>query len=496
MRRISFPFLLALGACALAANCKSSDNNTPVDGGAGGGGSASQGSSASGGKSSTGGTTSESRASGGSGGASAGSGGTTIQESSSKVRDGAVPDGPGQGGVMSSGGQTGSAGAPDAGAGTGGMAGADAGFLTGPGGVRAACSPPAGYRNLFVEVLGKTDSEVAAKLDKMVQQLFHGTSEQKIYYEMGTNQAQIYDTGNGDVRSEGQSYAMMMAVQLGMRTEFDKLWNYAASCMRQSNGTFTWSMEQESCKAKQTGFAPDGEEYFAMALLLASRRWDTSTGVDYAVEAKKVLTALATQLMFSKDPACVYYTMNSGNSDASYVLPLFYSEWACFDSENAALWKAALTHARDPFFRNACNKTTGLASERSALDGKPQDDFGPDSWRVPMNIMMDYNLNYADAEWQASYAKTHAAFWIKEGLTSYGDRYGLTGDRKNPGHGPGMDGVNAMLAFALPPGDANAKALVQRAWDVPLQTGSYRYYNGCLQLLSFLHTSGRFRLFY
>jgi oligosaccharide reducing-end xylanase len=115
---------------------------------------------------------------------------------------------------------------------------------------------------------------------------------------------------------------------------------------------------------------------------------------------------------------------------------------------------------------------------------------------VPMNIMMDYNLNNADADWQTGYAKTHTAFWVKEGLSSYGDRYSLSGEKKDPGHGAGQDGVNAMLAFALPPGDANAKALVQRAWDVPMQTGQYRYYNGCLQVLSFLHTSGRFSLLY
>lgn len=56
--------------------------------------------------------------------------------------------------------------------------------------------------------------------------------------------------------------------------------------------------------------------------------------------------------------------------------------------------------------------------------------------------------------------------------------------------------MNALLAFALPAGDANAQALVQRAWDVPMQTGQYRYYNGCLQVLSFLHASGKFSLFY
>jgi endo-1,4-beta-D-glucanase Y len=85
-----------------------------------------------------------------------------------------------------------------------------------------------------------------------------------------------------------------------------------------------------------------------MALLLASRRWDTSTGIDYAAEAKKVLKAIATQDIFGKNPACVYFAQLSGNSDPSYVLPLFYTEWACFDADNAALWDAAATLAGDP----------------------------------------------------------------------------------------------------------------------------------------------------
>jgi oligosaccharide reducing-end xylanase len=524
VRSISFPFVI-IAACGIATGCSRSsggDVDAAFGGRGGSGGSSSSGGApGEGGTSATGGTTTHASSGAGTGGLT-GTGGTQMADAAQGQDDGpsadrplspdlVPPGGSGQGGIAGSGGKPGSGGttAGTGGAGgttgRGGSSGLDGGTtvtgsggttVTGTGGTRAACSPPAGYRNLFVEILGKTQTEVDAKLDKMVQQLFHGTTDQKIYYELGSDQAQIYDIASGDVRSEGQSYGMMMAVQMGMRTEFDKLWNYAASCMRQSNGTFTWSMQQGACTAKQTGFAPDGEEYLATALLLASRRWDTSTGIDYAAEAKKVLKALATQLMFSKDPACVYYTMNSGNSDASYVLPLFYAEWACFDAENGALWEAAATHGPKTFFHNACNKTTGLASERSALDGTPQDDFGPDAWRVPMNIMMDFNLDNADADWQTSYAKTHAAFWVKEGLTSYGDRYSLAGEKKNSGHGPGQDGVNAMLAFALPAGDANAKALLQRAWDVPLQTGQNRYYNGCLQTLAFLHTSGRFSLFY
>jgi oligosaccharide reducing-end xylanase len=489
VRSISFLFISVFAVSGLVGGCKGSSGAPATDSGLGGsagngGAPANGGSVGTDGLASTGGRQTTALGGAGTGGAPS-SGGAPASGGAAGASDGGVdvpsasPDG--KGGLAGTGGTTATGGA----SGKGGS-GVDGG---------RACSSPAAYRNLFVEILGKTQTEVDDKLDKMVQQLFHGTSDQKIYYELGTDQAQIYDVNNSDVRTEGQSYGMMMAVQMDMRTEFDKLWRYAATCMRTSNGTFNWSMQQGACTVKQPGCAPDGEEYFAMALLLASRRWDTSTGIDYAAEAKKVLKAIATQNIFGKDPACVYFAQLSGNSDPSYVLPLFYTEWACFDADNAALWDAAATHARKTFFRNACNKQTGLASEHSALDGTPQDDFGPDSWRVPMNIMMDYHLNGADADWQSSYAKTHAAFWVKEGLASYGDRYSLSGEKKNPGHGAGQDGVNALLAFALPAGDANAKALLQRAWDVPMQTGQYRYYNGCLQVMSFLHASGRFKLF-
>ena len=82
-----------------------------------------------------------------------------------------------------------------------------------------------------------------------------------IYYELGGDQAYILDTGNNDVRSEGQSYGMVIAVQMDMKEEFDKLWNYAAACMLQPNGLFAWQMNAGSCTPISTNHAPDGEEH-------------------------------------------------------------------------------------------------------------------------------------------------------------------------------------------------------------------------------------------
>jgi oligosaccharide reducing-end xylanase len=60
-----------------------------------------------------------------------------------------------------------------------------------------------------------------------------------------------------------------------------------------------------------------------------------------------------------------------------------------------------------------------------------------------------------------------------------------------------LAGVNAMLAFALP--TADGKQFLQAAWDAPIPSGTGgngRYYDGCLYLLSMLHMSGKFRLYY
>jgi endo-1,4-beta-D-glucanase Y len=389
------------------------------------------------------------------------------------------------------GGGTSSAGTASGGVGSGGSA-----AVVGAGATRAACSAPSGYRNLFTEILGKTQSDVDSKLEKVVQQMFHGTGDQPIYYELGSDQAYIVDVNNDDVRSEGMSYGMTIAVMMDMKTEFDKLWRFATARMRQQNGLFAWQVTT-SGSVISNGAAPDGEEYFAMALMLASRRWGDSTGTNYGSEAKAVMKAMATQDEFNSNPVIVQFGPWNEFSDPSYVLPLFYSEWACFDSANAELWQDATTYGRT-FFQKTTDPNTGLAPYQANWDGSPRagnGDFNADSWRVPMDIMMDFNLNHAD-DWQVEWAERMAAFWVKEGLDSYGGGYTLSGTKTSDGngHGAGLTGVNAMLAFALPPADG--EPFLQRAWDVAIPTGKYRYYDGCLYMLSMLHMSGKFNLFY
>ena len=392
-------------------------------------------------------------------------------------------------------------------AGTGGMGGMGDVAGSGSGGsggtgpiepdMRAACTAPDRYPNLFSEVLGVAAADVQAKMTSTVQQLFHGTGpDQAIYFELSSNPAQAYvqDINSNDIRSEGQSYGMFIAVQMNMHTEFDKLWAYAKGCMQQPSGVFAWQMTVNSCSPISTGQAPDGDEYFAEALRLASLRWGDDGAVDYGAEARKVMGAVAKQ-DFVSNPAVVKFSQNSNFSDPSYVLPLFYSEWACFDTANATLWQNATTYART-YFPKVINAKTGLAPYQSNFDGSaygPGNTFNADAWRVPMNVMSDYVFNGVGT-WQADYAATNAAFWVSQNLATYGGYYSLDGTPSSSYHGAGLTGVNAMLAFGLPAADATP--FLQAAWDTATPTGQYRYYDGMLYMLSMLYLTGTFSMFY
>jgi len=155
------------------------------------------------------------------------------------------------------------------------------------------------YRDLFADA-GYSAVETQAKIDRAFQQLFHGNAlSERVYFEAGANAngplAYMTDWANNDARSEGMSYGMMIAVQLNKKREFDALWNWSNTYMlvtdpkNPSVGYFAWSMNTDGTP-RSTGPAPDGEEYYAMALLFAAHRWGNGTGIyNYQQQAERIL---------------------------------------------------------------------------------------------------------------------------------------------------------------------------------------------------------------
>ena len=117
------------------------------------------------------------------------------------------------------------------------------------------------YRNYFLE-MGYKQSDI----DKKVQEAFDNvfTGPHKCYFEVGDSMAYISDVKNQDVRTEGMSYGMMIAVQWDRKDIFDRLWRWCTKYMQHHdgdlNGYFAWSCRTDGSRNSQ-GPASDGELY-------------------------------------------------------------------------------------------------------------------------------------------------------------------------------------------------------------------------------------------
>ena len=106
-----------------------------------------------------------------------------------------------------------------------------------------------GTENLFAKLLGKSDAEVDEKVVTAVNRFFGiGTGDPaelirdsgyRLYYELPQDptMAFIWAADSNDVRSEGMSYGMMIAVQMNMQRQFDRLWKFARTFMQYPSDT-------------------------------------------------------------------------------------------------------------------------------------------------------------------------------------------------------------------------------------------------------------------
>jgi oligosaccharide reducing-end xylanase len=423
----------------------------------------------------TGGVPDSSSSSGGGGGGSSGSGGSSGGSSDGSGGGTSSGSGGSSGGTTSSGG---SSGGKSSSGGSGGGSTSSSGGLPGDGGPTTpatGCTPPANYENLFVTLLGHTQADSDAKVTAAWSQLFNPSGANTIFYNgPGANESYVEDIADNDVRTEGMSYGMMVAVQLNHQTEFDRLWTFVKNHMLQSSGQITWHVSTSGGSVGASGGAPDGDEYFATALIFASKRWGDSSGkFNYSQEATSVLNMIRTQ-DFNQSAHLVAFFAGSGNTDGSYVLPAFYQVWSCFDTANKPFWDSAVTAARS-FFQAAAN-SNGVIPDQSSFTGQSLGGAGSDALRCVANIMMDHNFFNADP-WQTTYASEYGAYRKSSGASS-----------------TAMLACDGLLGFGLPA--STGKPFVQSLWSATIPTGGYRYYDGALYMLGLLHVSGTFQLYF
>ncbi|ALS99884.1 glycosyl hydrolase family 8 [Lacimicrobium alkaliphilum] len=382
------------------------------------------------------------------------------------------------------------------------------------------------YPNLFAGA-GYSQADIDNKIASAFTQLFYGDRDtQRVYYQDGHNshgpKAYIEDINNQDVRSEGMSYGMMIAVQLDKQQEFNALWNWAVSHTYQDDpshpayGYFAWSVRPDGTIIDPMP-APDGEEYFATALYFASVRWGDGEGIfNYQAQADNLLTHMrhreiitgttikgqqsATNL-FHPEYAMVRFTpdlAHSEHTDASYHLPAFYEVWARVGPKaDRAFWKRA-AHASRDYFSLAAHPKTGLTPDYGNFDGSPwaapwrpeSKDFRFDAWRTAMNWSFDWSWWRQDPR-ARQLSDRLQAFFASEGLDNYVSQYSLDGKKLDNAQTTGLVAMNAVASLAAT--RPVAEDFVHALWQQSIPAGRHRYYDGMLYMMALLHVSGQYQ---
>lgn len=379
------------------------------------------------------------------------------------------------------------------------------------------------YPNVFREA-GYSQAEIDKKVARAYYDVFEGPN--RVYFDVGDSMGYVSDLKNHDARTEGLSYGMMVAVQLDKKEVFDRIWRWSKKYLQHQQGPregyFAWSIHPQTLKKNSEGSASDGELYYITALLFAANRWGNQTGIHYYNEARRILDA-----MWKKDgTGNIKNLINTQHkqitfvpegdmynwTDPSYHLPAFMEVWALYARDGHEQFYRECADTSRAFLHRACHPVTGLNADYTEFSGAPRSTswapaaFRYDSWRVPMNIAMDYTWFGKDKSWQEDYARRFQGFLRSKGINTFEDQFNLDGSRpdfilpagdvKKLRHSLGL--VATAATASLMSRKDKGLDFVHALWNAKLE--SYEdgyfdpYYDGLLYLFSLMHLSGKYQV--
>jgi endoglucanase len=106
-----------------------------------------------------------------------------------------------------------------------------------------------------------------------------------------TPDGRVIDSGNSNIsHSEGQGYALIMAVAYDDRATFDRIWQWTDRTLgRRDMRLFSWRYDPGSGQVSDPNNATDGDLLIAWALLRASERWKAASYGQASAEIRQTL---------------------------------------------------------------------------------------------------------------------------------------------------------------------------------------------------------------
>ena len=365
------------------------------------------------------------------------------------------------------------------------------------------------YPNYLAEI-GIREEEARARVEAAFATIFFDP-EENFCHHTDEDAWCMVDTGNTDARTEGMSYGMMMCVQMDREDIFDRLWTFSDRYMRMHEGPnagyFAWSVQLDG-KHNAEGPAPDGEEYFAMALLMASARWGDGEGLfDYSSQAREILRHVVHQKemvpggesMWEPENHYIRFVPGMKISDPSYHLPHFYDLFALkADEEDREFWRKAAEASREYLVKSA-HPVTGLSPEYADYDGKTVLLFRKpwvyysDAYRVAENIALDH-VWFGDHPEEDDVLTRLQDFFAQQDLDDL-RAYELDGTLQTEKAMHPTAILAVLGAASIASRSEHREKFLRIFADTPLRKGVRRYYDNCLYFFCLLMLTGNYRIY-
>jgi endoglucanase len=186
-----------------------------------------------------------------------------------------------------------------------------------------------------------------------------------------------HDQG-GDTVSEGQAYAMLIAVATGDRRGFDRVWSWAAANLQRPDGLLAWHWDDGQVVDEQP--ATDADVDAAWALALAGDRFDRA---DLTADARRLAAGVVAEevLHTRRGPVLVAgpWAVTDGWTNPSYGSPAAFDVLGTLTGDPT--WTGLAASAR--WVATAATGSSGVVADWAvvATDGTVRASAGPTSAR-------------------------------------------------------------------------------------------------------------------
>ncbi|EPF6066735.1 glycosyl hydrolase family 8 [Enterobacter cloacae] len=247
-------------------------------------------------------------------------------------------------------------------------------------------------------------------------------------------EGRIVDTGNGSVsHTEGQGFAMLMAVANDDKTTFDTLWKWTDNTLKNKhNGLYYWRYNPaETDPVADKNNASDGDVLIAWALLKANARWHdqryirASDAITKALVSHNVIRYAGYRVML---PGVQGFKLdNEVLLNPSYFI---FPAWQAFaERSHLPVWRELMKDGQQLLAQMGSGKA-GLPTDWVSLDAKgklvPASAWPPrmsyDAIRIPLYVAWADKKSPLLTPWRTwfgQFPREHTPAWVNVTTNEY-----------------------------------------------------------------------------